>query len=256
MKVIANMMARGTGSTLKRKNAYPILGKPMLWWSLTEARKADFIDEIFVWTEDEELAQITRDCGCKVIPRSKDQVFLHGGFSNPREWSSYINAYITSQCGTSGDVQVRLNCNYCLMTAEILERMYIRLMEDRMADSIVAVSRVDPHLYMENPKTGRLFPIWQCDGMDRQEYPDLFRASGIVLVHDRREVSHATTVRLYQEVAPEFLLDVDSLEDVRLAEYYLMQRLGGAITLSEDAYERQAQRPGGGGKVQPLRARG
>ena len=73
MKVIARMKARGTGSTLKRKNAYPILGKPMLWWALTEAKKADFIDDIFVWTDDAELAEITRDCGCHVVPRQRNE---------------------------------------------------------------------------------------------------------------------------------------------------------------------------------------
>ena len=91
MKVIAKMMARGTGTTLKRKNAYPILGKPMLWHALTEAKKTSFIDEIFVWTEDEELAQITRDCGCHVIPRSREQVFFHAGFSDPGQWTAYTN---------------------------------------------------------------------------------------------------------------------------------------------------------------------
>ena len=94
MKVIARMIARGNGSTLKRKNAYPILGQPMIQRALIEAQKAGFIDDIFVWTEDEELAQITRDCGCHVIPRRRDQVYYFAGFSDPNEWGPYMDQYI------------------------------------------------------------------------------------------------------------------------------------------------------------------
>lgn len=233
MKVIARMMARGNGSTLKRKNAFPILGKPMLWWSLSEARKVGFIDEIFVWTEDNELAQITRDCGCHVIPRTLEQVFYHGGFSDPNQWGTYLDDYILSKCGTLGDLRVGLNCNYCLITSEVLETMFGKLMEHRNAESIVPVTKVDPYLYMENPKTSCLFPVWVHPGLDRQEYPTLYRMGGISITHAKRGIHDFGQRTLFHEVAPEYLLDVHDLEDVKLAEYYLMRRMGGRIVIPD-----------------------
>jgi len=237
MKVIGRMLARGMGSTLKRKNAYPILGKSMLWRALTEATKATFIDEIFVWTEDPELEQITRACSCHVIPRTRDQVFYYGGFSDANQWSTYMDEYILSQCGSLGDVRVSLNCNYCLMTGDILEEMFVRLMEDRVADAIVPVTKVDPHLYMENPKTQCLFPVWAHQGLDTQDYPDLYRIGGIRIQHSKRGIHDFGQRTLYHEVLPEYLLDVHDLEDVKLAEYYLMRRLGGKIVMPETIEE-------------------
>ena len=231
MKVIARMMARGNGSTLKRKNAYPILGQPMIQRALTEAQKAGFIDEIFVWTEDEELAQITRDCGCHVIPRRRDQVYYYAGFSDPNEWGPYMDQYITSTCGTLGDVRVSLNCNYCLMTGDILETMFARLLEDRTADTIIPVTKIDPNLFMENQKTGCLFPIWFQRGLDRQDYPNLYRAGGISITHAKRGINNFGQRMLYHVVPPEYLIDVHDLEDVKLAEYYLLRRLGGKMVL-------------------------
>jgi CMP-N-acetylneuraminic acid synthetase len=233
MKVIACMLARGNGSTLKRKNAYPLLGKPMLRIALEEANKAGFIDEIFVWTEDEELAQITRDCGCHVIPRTQDQIFYHGGFSDPNQWGRYRDQYIISKCGTLGDIRMSLNCNYCLMTGEILERMFVSLMEDRSADMIIPVTKVDPYLFMENPKTRCLFPVWFHIGLDRQDYPNLYRSGGISITHSKRGINSFGHRTLYHEVPPEYLIDVHNLEDVKLAEYYLMRRLGGKIVLPD-----------------------
>lgn len=233
MKVIARLLARGNGSSLKRKNSYPILGKPMLWRFLTEVKKADFIDDIFVWTEDDELARITRDCACHVIPRSREQTFYHSGFSDPNQWGTYMDDFIMSKCGTLGDIKVGLNCNYCLITAEILEKMFVRLMEDRTADTIMPVTKIDPHLYMENPKTGCLFPVWVHSGLDRQDYPDLYRAGGLSISHPKRRIHNFGLRTLYYQVPPEYLLDIHSIEDVKLAEYYLMRRLGGKIVLPE-----------------------
>jgi len=233
MKVVATMIARGSGSSLKRKNAFRILGKPILRMALEEAQRSGFIDEIFVWTEDDELAQITRDCGCHVIPRTRDQVFYHGGFSDPNEWGPYRDQHITSKCGTLGDIRVSLNCNYCLMTGDILERMFERLMEDRSADTIMPVTKVDPCLFMENAKTKSLFPLWFHHGLDRQDYPDLYRAGGVSIRHSKRGVNAFGQRTLYHEVSPEYLLDIHDMEDVKLAEYYLMRRLGGKIVLPD-----------------------
>lgn len=233
MKVVAQLRVRGIGSTLKRKNAYPIIGVPMLERFLTEMKKAKFIDHIFVWTEDDELADITRQCRCHVVPRSLEQVFEYSGFGNPQQWGEEVSKFIADTIGGETDIHVWLNCNYCLFTAELLEEMFCKLLEDQVAETIVPVVKVDPHLFMENPKTGYLFPVWHHETLDRQEYPDLFRFAGISITHLRRYKGSAARRLLYHEVAPEYLLDVDSEEDVKLAEYYLMRRLGGRIVLPE-----------------------
>jgi hypothetical protein len=212
----------------------------MLWWALTEAKKASFIDEIFVWTEDDELAEIARECGCHVIPRSRDQLFYNGGFDSPAEWGEHRNSYIVSKCGTLGDVRVFLNCNLCLITAQILEEMFLRLMQDEKATRIYPISKVDPGLYMKNPKTNALFPIWGDPALDQQHYPDLFRRGGTGIVHAKRAGKKGGKRVIFHEVDAEFLVDVHDLEDVKLAEYYLMRRLGGKIslpTLSENVEE-------------------
>ena len=86
MLIIGQMMARGEGSTLRRKNVRKICGKPMIYWALKNAIDAGFMDEIFVFTEDEEIARITTSLDCSVIERPKEMIFYNGGFSNPNEW--------------------------------------------------------------------------------------------------------------------------------------------------------------------------
>ena len=229
MNVIAVMMARGEGSTLKRKNAYPVLGKPMLQWVLEETKKAKFIDHIFVWTEDGELQKITKDCGCHVIPRSKDEIHYHGGGLNPNHWGPYRNNYMHNFLAsrlegfTEIDIKVDLNCNYVLITADILEGMYRTLMEHRSAKNIFPVAKFQGHLFQLHK--GNLFPVWHCQDLKHQEYPPLvLRGSGISITHEKRQRESVELPSIYYEVEQKYLLDVHDKEDIELAEYYLGKR--------------------------------
>ena len=230
MNIIASFMTRGMGSTLPRKNAHPILGKPMLQWALEEAKKAKFIDHIFVWTEDDELKRITESCGCNVLERDRDEVFYHGGFSNPHDWSQektdQIEEFLwdeTHHKNNHIDIHVHLNCNYCLMTGSILEEMFRVLMEDRTAGEVFPVSPFHGDLFQ--PYNGMLFPVWHCQDLPKQQYPPLvLRGSGISIVHEERKEQQVELRNIYHTVPMKYLLDVHDKEDVELAEYYLSKR--------------------------------
>lgn len=235
MNVVAVLMARGSGSTLKRKNAYPVLDHPMLWWALTEAKKAKFIKHVFVWTEDQELADITRQCGCEVIPRSEDEISYHSGFSNPNSWGPERDKFIVEKTGTI-DIKVDLNCNFVLMTAEILEGMFWKLMEDPMAGDIWPVAEVHGHYFMENPKNNKLFPVWHCQNLDRQSYPKfLVRGSGVCITHVLRQKIMVGLQSIYYEVPERYLLDVHDEEGVELAEFYLRRRNDPKARINEQS---------------------
>ena len=69
MKIAAIIPARGGFKRLKNKNIYPIWGKPMLYWAVKACKDSSFYITPWVSTEDEEVAQVARECGAKVIMR-------------------------------------------------------------------------------------------------------------------------------------------------------------------------------------------
>ena len=225
MRVFGQMMARGEGSTLRRKNVRNICGKSMLYWSLKHALDAGFMDEIFVFTEDQEIAQITEQMGCKVIERPKEMIFYHGGFSNPNEWGRYFEAKIKGAMGGVGNIIVGLNCNICLLKGETLRQMYVRLMEDELAQVIYPVVEVEPHLYMENTETGYLFPVWDDPGLDRQKFPKLYRRVGVTIRHKKRTEESPFQKRLHHVIPFEESLDLHSEDDILMAQAFLKRRL-------------------------------
>lgn len=68
-RVIVVIPARGGSERLKKKNIYPIWGKPMICWAIEAAKKSKYVSEIFVTTDDPEIKQVSLDAGANVIDR-------------------------------------------------------------------------------------------------------------------------------------------------------------------------------------------
>lgn len=68
-KVIVIIPARGGSQRLPRKNICLIWGKPMLYWAIRASNLSIYVDEIYLSTEDEEIAQIASNYKVQVIKR-------------------------------------------------------------------------------------------------------------------------------------------------------------------------------------------
>ena len=63
MKNIAIIPARGGSKRIPKKNIKEFCGKPMISWTIEEAKKSELFDEIIVSTEDQEIADIAKNSG-------------------------------------------------------------------------------------------------------------------------------------------------------------------------------------------------
>ncbi len=72
-KILALIPARGGSKRLKRKNVLPLLGKPLIAWSIQHGLESEYIDKVVVSTEDEEIAKVAKKYGAEVpFMRPKD----------------------------------------------------------------------------------------------------------------------------------------------------------------------------------------
>ena len=58
--------ARGGSKRIPRKNIKIFFGKPIIYWSIRAAKEAKIFDEIIVSTDDQEIANISREFGASV----------------------------------------------------------------------------------------------------------------------------------------------------------------------------------------------
>jgi CMP-N,N'-diacetyllegionaminic acid synthase len=69
---LAIIPARGGSKGLPRKNILPLLGKPLIVWTIEQAKKSKYLDRIIVSTEDEEIMKVSKSFSAEVLQRPKD----------------------------------------------------------------------------------------------------------------------------------------------------------------------------------------
>lgn len=67
MSVIATVCARGGSTGLPGKNVRPLLGKPLITWTIEQAARIGMIDGVYVSTDDGEIAAIAKSAGGRIL---------------------------------------------------------------------------------------------------------------------------------------------------------------------------------------------
>ncbi|WP_417435996.1 cytidylyltransferase domain-containing protein [Idiomarina abyssalis] len=86
-KTIAFVFARGGSKGLPGKNIKALCGKPLIQYSIDRALASEQIDDIYVSTDDANIAHVARECGAKVIDRPEELAT-----DNSPEWLSWQHA--------------------------------------------------------------------------------------------------------------------------------------------------------------------
>lgn len=71
MRTYAFVFARGGSKGVPGKNIRELAGKPLLKYSIEQAKEIDAVNKVFVSTEDPDIAAVARDSGAEVINRPK-----------------------------------------------------------------------------------------------------------------------------------------------------------------------------------------
>lgn len=64
--VLAIIPARGGSKGILRKNICDVAGKPLIAWTIEEARKSHYIDRLILSSEDAEIIRVAKEWGCEV----------------------------------------------------------------------------------------------------------------------------------------------------------------------------------------------
>ena len=60
-KVLAIIPARGGSKGVPRKNIRHLAGKPLIAWTIEEAKKSKYIDRLILSSEDNEIIEVAKD---------------------------------------------------------------------------------------------------------------------------------------------------------------------------------------------------
>lgn len=137
--------ARGGSVGIPRKNIIDLAGKPLIAWTLEAATAAVSIDDIFVSTEDDEIAEISRQYGASVIERPPE---LAGNDTTTEPVLLHALEHLEQVNGIPPEFFIFIQCTSPLLSAADIDACVEMLISDE-ADSVVAVSEGSYYLWRE-----------------------------------------------------------------------------------------------------------
>lgn len=222
--VIAIIPARGGSKGVYKKNIKYVKGKPLIAYTIDIAKKSELIDEIFVSTDDKEIAETSEKYGIEVIPRPGD---LAQDDTPDLPVFKHAILYLEKK-GIETDLVVNLRPTAPLRTVEDIDSA-IRIMFNTKADSVRSFCEVNEHPYwMFKIINGRIKPFIPEHTISlyprRQLLPKLYILNGAVDIMRAKCIKndslYGKDIRAY--IMPRTRsLDIDTEEDFKILEFLL-----------------------------------
>jgi CMP-N,N'-diacetyllegionaminic acid synthase len=228
-KVLAIIPARGGSKGLPGKNIKELCGKPLIAWTIEQAKFCSNIDRIVVSTDDEKIAEIAKKYGAEVpfirpAELANDtsptiDVIFHA-IDWLKEHEDYRFEYILLLQPTSP-----------LRITEDIEGV-IQMLKDKNARSIVSVCETDHHPWWSNtlPENGNMKGFLRPEILNkrRQDLPVFYRLNGAIYLADtgylRGQNSFFGLDTFAYAMPKEHPIDIDSDIDFKLAGLLLMEK--------------------------------
>lgn len=228
-KVLCLVTARGGSKGLPGKNIRPLLGKPLIAWSIDAGLRAPSADALVVSTDDEGIAQAARAARARVPFMRPTE--LAGDTASSIDVVLHAIDWLAA-AGEHYDVVVLLEPTSPLRESADIEAA-LELMAGQHACAVVSVCRaesVHPAFMYRRDADGRLQPFLerQPTGLRRQEIEPLYFLEGTVyasridVLRVRRSFYHEDTVGY--EVPRWKSLEIDELDDFLMVEALLKHK--------------------------------
>lgn len=135
---VAIIPARGGSKGIPRKNLIDLCGKPLLAWSILQARAAKRIDSVWVTSDDDEILEVARLFGARAIRRPQE---ISGDTaSSESAWRHALN-YIEA-AGHDVGLIVGMQATSPLREAMDLDEGIAALLDGKL-DSLLSVTEVE-----------------------------------------------------------------------------------------------------------------
>lgn len=229
-QILMVTLARGGSKSILKKNITPILGVPLIAYTVIEAKRVSFPNDYIVSTDDSEIGDCAQRYGAEVpflrpAELASDQASSASALVHAVEW-------MEADRQKRYDIVVELMCTNPMKTAEDINAV-IRKMMETGADSVIGVIQLLDHhpIRMKKIEDDRLvdFCLYEKPENRRQDLqpPAYIRNGSIYAV--RRDVLLETGARYGTAHSRPYVmtedrsLNIDGPIDMVVAEVLLRQ---------------------------------
>jgi len=228
-RVLCVIPARGGSKGLPDKNIKELAGKPLIAYTIEQAKQSQYSDKVIVSTDSPKIAEVSQQFGAKVpfirpAELATDEVGSMGVLLHALEW-------LEIQKGDVFDIVVLLQATSPLRNTEDIDNC-ISVLVEREADSIFSVVETHANPYftlIEREVNGKLKPVKNGIFPTRQSVPSVFAINGAVYVwwtdvlqQQKRTLLPGSEIYIMPK---ERSVDIDDLIDFKMAEFLLKEKI-------------------------------
>lgn len=222
--ILGLIPARGGSKGLPRKNIKPLLGKPLITWTIEQALASKYLDRVVVSTDDKEISDISKKYGAE-IPFMRPKELAEDNAKGIDVVLHAIDWLKENDKRKQYDLIMLLQPTSPLRLTEDID-MAIELLFLKEAKAIVSVCEVDHHPLWSNtlPEDGCMknFIKKEIMNKNRQELPVFYRLNGAIYLTYCNYIKQCRSFigkDTFAYIMPrERSVDIDNKMDFKLAE--------------------------------------
>ena len=219
--VLGVIPARGGSKGIHKKNIKSLAGKPLIAWTIEEAKKSKYIDRLILSSEDQEIIEVAKKWGCEVP------------FTRPMELAQDDSPGVETVLHAikilpEYDFVVLLQPTSPLRSVDDIDGCLEKCIEAK-ANSCVSVTEADKSpfwMYYLNDQDF-LEPVIKTDENynNRQELPKVYQLNGAVYIANTSWLINNKSFKSIYTVAytmpKERSFDIDNDVDFKMSEMIL-----------------------------------
>lgn len=221
MKILAIIPARGGSKGVPRKNIRHLAGKPLIAWTIEEAKKSKYIDRLILSSEDKEIIDVARSYNCET------PFIRPNRLAKDNTTSSDVILHAISEI-ENYDLVVMLQPTSPFRAAKDIDLSIEQLVEKR-APSCVSLTetRTSPYWMYTVEVTGKIQQLIQQKELitRRQDLPIVYALNGAIYIAQidwfKRVKSFLTKETVGYLMPRNRSYDIDTEEDFLFCEWIL-----------------------------------
>lgn len=226
-KVLALIPARGGSKGIPRKNIKILAGKPLIAWTIEEAKKSKYIDRLILSSEDQEIIQVAKEFGCEVpfirpAQLAKDETPSIDVIINAVEW-------IEINQNQKFDILILLQPTSPLRNSNQIDAAIDDFVSDPRNKCLVSVKEVAESPFwmkiIDDDNFLRNFILPKNNYKRRQDLPNIYILNGAIYIMRTADFMNYKSFDVDNTIPfimdKKTSIDIDSEEDFVFAEMLL-----------------------------------
>jgi N-acylneuraminate cytidylyltransferase len=222
VQIIAIIPARGGSKRIPRKNILHLGDKPLISYTIEDAKKAQFVDRVFVSTDDNEIAGISRQFGAEIVIRPPE---LATDTATNLPVIRHTLNYLKDKENYSPDIVVLLQCTSPFRKDDDIDNA-IRVFLESKVDALFSAFRFTKYIWRPTEDGTKSINFdYKKEFWREQDFPPQYQANGSIFVYNPEEIRKGRSAFFGRMVIYEMdymhSFQIDSPEDFYLSECIL-----------------------------------